>query len=79
MPNEQEHLALADQHIREAEERIARQEMLISAMAAAGHDTHDAETLLRTFYEVLATFQKHRRLIVAELAKQAKTSDDGGE
>jgi hypothetical protein len=42
----EEHLALANRHITQAKERIARQQALIQRIAAAGWDTSLAGSLL---------------------------------
>jgi hypothetical protein len=42
----EEHLALANRHITQAKERIARQSALIRRIAAAGWDTSLSESLL---------------------------------
>jgi hypothetical protein len=61
-------LALADRHIAEADARILRQHRLVERLAAAGHDTGLAETLLETLQRSLAALQAHRRVIQAEIA-----------
>ncbi len=72
MSSEQGHLKLADEHIRQAKERIAGQEALIQDLAARGHDTRMAESLLRTFVEALSAMRDHRGLIIDELDREAR-------
>ncbi len=72
MSSEHEHLKLADKHIYEARERIAGQEALIQELAAQGHDTRMAESLLETFVEALSAMRDHRRLIIDELDREAR-------
>ena len=52
--DEERHLAQADRHLAEAEERTARQEQRIGRMAAAQHDTSEAENLLELLHQSLA-------------------------
>ena len=65
---ERRHLAEADQHIEEAEVRIARQKALIAELATDGHDTREAEKLLGIFITTLNTMQEHRGTILRELS-----------
>jgi hypothetical protein len=67
MSREQEHLDQANQHIREAEERIARQEAIVRELATDGHDTHNAEALLQIFRDTLARMKEHRDSIIAKI------------
>lgn len=67
MSQEQQHLDQANQHVREAEERIAKQEALVRQLAADGHDIRDAEALLQAFRDTLAGMKEHRDLIKTEL------------
>ncbi len=62
-------LALADRRIVEAEERLARQAMLIGRLAAEGRDTRQADDLLWTMGLDLDTMRKHRRSIAGEGAR----------
>ncbi|MBV9527750.1 MAG: hypothetical protein JOZ79_05210 [Sphingomonas sp.] len=52
-------LAQAERHVREAEARILRQHELISRLAREGHDTAEAEKLLRTLLQTLAPMRDH--------------------
>jgi hypothetical protein len=63
-----EELALADQHIAEAEARITRQHLLIARLAAGHLGTSMAEALLATLKRSLATMHTHRQTILAEIA-----------
>lgn len=71
MSKELEDLKLADEHIREAEERIDKQEALVQHLAADGHDTSNAEALLQTFRDTLTTYLDHRKLIIKKLDAQS--------
>ena len=64
MSKELEDLKLADEHIREAEERIDKQKALVQKLAADGHDTSNAEALLQTFRDALTAYLDHRELII---------------
>jgi hypothetical protein len=50
---EEQHLAMANRHITEATERIARQSALIGRIAAAGWDTSLSERLLQEMERAL--------------------------
>jgi D-serine dehydratase len=63
----QKHVAEADTHIEEAEERIARQKALIAELAADGHATMEAEKLLESFIATLDAMHKHKETIQTEL------------
>jgi hypothetical protein len=64
---EERHLAQADRHIAESEERRARQMKLVQRLAAGGHDTTEAQRLLDNITDLLVTVRAHRRLIVRRL------------
>lgn len=72
MPNETAHLALADRHIVEAEERIARQLEIIAELARDGHSTATAEALLTTFRATLTGMKAHRLSILDEIERQKR-------
>jgi hypothetical protein len=60
-----ENIALADLHLREAEERIAAQRLRIAN--SVGQEREKAEALLETFLDVFDQMQKHRTLLNEEL------------
>jgi hypothetical protein len=60
-------LARANSHIREGQERIARQAELVRGLDANGQDTTDAELLLHTMNEAVNAMDSHRQHIVREL------------
>ena len=62
-------LALAQRHVDEGESRVAGQEERIGWLAAYGHDTVQAEDLLRIMRETLAQMRLHRDLIAAEMGR----------
>ncbi|WP_084731291.1 hypothetical protein [Microvirga vignae] len=66
---EREHLAKAECDIAEGERRITSQMLLIERMRRDGHDTSEAEKLLRTLRETLAAWQAHREAILLELER----------
>lgn len=65
--DEERHLAEANRHIAEAEERVGRQEQLVSRLAAAGHDTAEAEGLLKLLHQGLDLVRAHRQMILRAL------------
>ena len=66
---EKQHLALANRHIAEAKERIARQSALIRRIAAAGWDTSLSESLLKEMQRALDLMYEHRAHTVRELSE----------
>lgn len=68
---EQRHLREADRHIAEAEQWIAGQAARVERLAAAGHETAEAENLLLVLTAALATMRAHRAQIVRELGGAA--------
>ena len=60
-----QHIALADRHLREAEERIAAQRLRVANFV--GQEREKAEALLETFLQILDQMQKHRTLLDEEL------------
>jgi hypothetical protein len=59
-------LAQADRHLREGRERIARQAEVARQLDRDGHDTTDAEDLLRVLNEALAAMETHREHVLRE-------------
>lgn len=59
-----ERLNLSERHIAEAERHIMEQQLIVGQLRGGGHDTQEAERLLKTMESVLDTYQVHRRLIV---------------
>jgi hypothetical protein len=64
---EREHLAQADRHIAEAKNRIARQKEAIERLKQDGHETDLAEKWLDILEDTLATFERHREIILKRL------------
>ena len=62
----EDHLALAERHICEANSRIARQQQLIRKLAQDGHDTTQAEALLDLMQDSLSLIEDHLRLLLSE-------------
>lgn len=58
-------LGIAERHITEAETHITGQLIALDRLQADGLDTEQAEQLLRLTQETLATYQEHRRIILA--------------
>ena len=59
----------SDTHIADTETRITKQEILLEQLRRDGHDTKEAERLLRTARESLEAMQQHRSAIVDVLSK----------
>jgi len=71
---ERKHLAQADQHIRDAETRIERQELLAGELERNGYAAaaSDARALLFSMESTLMTMQGHRDFVEAEIARLTK-------
>ena len=61
---ERAHLAQAERDILEGETRVLRQEELVAQLQAEGHNSIEAETLLRVFRETLQAWKAHRDQIL---------------
>ena len=59
----------SDTHIADTETRITKQEIMVEQLRRDGHDTKEAERLLRTARESLGAMHQHRSAIVDVLAK----------
>ena len=66
-----EHLALAQRHVIEGEQRVARQVALIAELERDGYDTRDAKEFCETLEETLALMHAHLQLILDEIAGEA--------
>ena len=64
-----EHLAEAEEKIKEAKARITDQERRIEQLTADGHDTGQAERMLANLKKMLQTMVQHRNIILAELER----------
>jgi hypothetical protein len=73
----EDHLAEADRHISESEERLACQRELAEKLVADGHANAAAwaTTLAATMQQSLDVMREHRTLILAEIAA---TRAEGG-
>ena len=72
---EAEHLVLAERHIVEGERRVTEQCLRVETLRADGHDTVEAEKLLRTLKATLVEFCDHRTLILQTKARLAAEKD----
>ena len=61
------HLALAERHVAEGEQHIAKQRALVDGLARDGHDTTLALELLREFERTQASHVAERNRLRAEL------------
>ena len=69
-------LVKANLDICNGEERIRKQQDLISDLHAGGHETREAERLLRLFQRTLVQWQDHRVLILQRIQQlEAATAD----
>jgi hypothetical protein len=64
-----EHLALANRHVVEADERIAVQRERIERRRRAGRDTGASEDLLRLLLETRELMLAHQELLEREMAE----------
>ena len=67
---ERRHLAQADRHIAQCKELIARQKELIRRMAQRGQSTEVAKATLEAWQTSLGVFERHRKLVVSQLAAE---------
>lgn len=58
------HLAQAEGHVMEGEQRVAHQRQLIERLARDDHDTTDAHVLRETLQQSLALAYAHRQQIL---------------
>ncbi|WP_157636962.1 hypothetical protein [Burkholderia ubonensis] len=68
LAQERDHLALADRHISEAEQRLAALSALIERRRVIGADDSSAVELLRVFKETLTIYCRHRDFILDSIA-----------
>lgn len=66
---EREHLFRAERDIAAGERRVSAQVRLVERLRQDGHETGDAEHLLRTFEQTLETWRGHRSLILQAIAR----------
>lgn len=66
---ERAHLALADRHIAEEEQRIAAQTLLVARTSACGQDTSIARGMLRMLEDRLMQARGHREVVLRRLAQ----------
>lgn len=64
---ERAHLALAERHLIEGQERIFRQEKLLTELQSRQVNTSEAEALLQLLRETLVTWKDHRDQILRTL------------
>ena len=62
-----QHLALAERHISEGAEHLAKQQELIDRLASHKHDTKDAMAVLTTMRKTQANHLQDRDRVVKEL------------
>ena len=63
------HFALANRHVVEADERVARQWHRVERLRRAGRDTGASEDLLRLLLETRALMLAHQKLLEREMAE----------
>jgi hypothetical protein len=68
-----ERVAKADEHIRQAEDRISRQQKLIAELSAARWSTENAENLLAILTATLKVMLQHKQLMLRQ--KQVMLSE----
>lgn len=64
---ERRDLAKAQADVLEGEQRVLRQERLLSSLRAAGRPSQDAEALARVLAETLALWRAHREQILRRI------------
>jgi len=63
----QSDLDRVDQRIAQARKRLERQREIIEKLAVGGHDTMDAESLIKVMRRTLENFERDRRVIEDEM------------
>ena len=63
------HLEMADRHLAENAERIAKQEEMVAGLDRDGHDTTEANRLLGLLRDLQEQGIAHRRLILQALSE----------
>jgi hypothetical protein len=58
-------LSMATRHVRQSEDRVARQRQLVEKLRADGHDTTKAENILATLEASLREHRDHLTRLVA--------------
>jgi hypothetical protein len=61
-----DYLAQAERHIGIAQDRIARQKMIVDELAQAGHETDCAISMLRALERCLHAFEQHRERVLKQ-------------
>jgi hypothetical protein len=64
-----QHLAQANRHITEAEDRIDRKIVLLDYLRRIGADTEQAERLLAAMQQNLGLAHRHREMILAGMER----------
>ena len=64
-------LEMADRHVAQGEQHIARQEMLLTSLRLKGFQTVDATALLKLLNEAQAEHRAHRDAIATALDRSA--------
>jgi hypothetical protein len=62
-----EHLAEAQQHVAQGQERIQKQRAIIADLERDGHDTGQASALLKTLLNIQALHEQRRDRALREL------------
>jgi hypothetical protein len=70
MPDEENELKQATQHVAAAEQIVAQQRERIAKLKAGGHQTADHQRLLDLFIRTLEAFKDHERLLASEVAEK---------
>jgi hypothetical protein len=62
-------LATANRHIAEGRARVAQQAKIVRELDAGGHDTTEAQSVLRFMERNLDTMNTHREYILSKLSR----------
>ncbi len=69
MHDPREHFALANRHVVEADERVARQWYRVERLRRAGRDTGASEDLLRLLLQTRKLMLAHQKTLEREMAE----------
>jgi hypothetical protein len=75
LEQEQEELAKADADIADGEDRLARQEELVTQLHLDGHDTTPAKELLEALRRTLEEWRSRRAQIVAVIEQAERQAE----
>ena len=74
MPDEENELKRATQHVAAAEHIVAQQRERIAKLEAGGHEITNHQRMLDLFIRTLEALKDHERLLTSEVAEKRTNS-----